>query len=170
MNRLSAWLVTEVGQKFAYFAAGTVTTGVLCAHILPHTIFLDKYQDFMRLYKKGFAVTLPQNVHERFQKTLDLLQVDSQDKHLFKPFAAYGFDIFSAGSSYSKFGVIVGIPANFLYEDESSVDKHAIKIRQETIPWELDEGKLLQKSLLLSEKAQMYAMAREIKYRDTPKQ
>ncbi|RZC34021.1 hypothetical protein BDFB_014741 [Asbolus verrucosus] len=92
-------------------------------------------------------------------KRLDLLQVDSPDKHLFKPFAAFGFDMFSAGSSYSKFGVIVGIPANLLYEDESSVDKHAIKVRADL--------KLLQKSLVLSEKAQMYAMAREIKFRDT---
>ncbi|RZC35482.1 transmembrane protein 177, partial [Asbolus verrucosus] len=119
---------------------------LMCAYIAPHHL-PGQVLRLVRLYKKGFVVTLPQNVHQRLQKTLDLLQVDSHDKHLFKPFAAYVFDIFSAGSSYSKFGVIVGIPANCLYEDESSVDKQAIKVRDETIPWELDEDKLLQKPL-----------------------
>lgn len=35
--------------------------------------------------------------------------------------------------------------------------------------WELPDGKLLQKSLVLSENAQKYAIAREIKMCDTPK-
>lgn len=38
-----------------------------------------------------------------------------------------------------------------------------------SVPWETEEGKLLLKSLILSEKAQMYAMAREIQIRQTPK-
>lgn len=37
------------------------------------------------------------------------------------------------------------------------------------MPWELEEGKLLLTSLTISEKAQIYAMAREIELRKTPK-
>lgn len=41
----------------------------------------------------------------------------------------YGFDIFSAGTFFSKFGVIVGIPINFTYVDVGATDKHTIRVR-----------------------------------------
>ncbi|EFA10319.1 transmembrane protein 177 [Tribolium castaneum] len=168
-NRLSHWLLTETGKKACYYAAGATTSVILLAHTLPQTIFLSQYEDLFHLYKHGFSVPLTEKVQKRFEKALDLLEVEHRDRHLYKPFAAYGFDIFSAGTSYSKFGVRVGIPTHFFYDDESSVDKSSIKIRDESVIWESDEGKLLLKSLVLSENAQIYAMAREIKMRDTLK-
>lgn len=169
-NRLSKWLLTDAGKKLAYYTAGTTSSLVLLAHTLPHTIFLDQYEGVLHLYKHGFSVPLTDKLKKRFEKTLDLLEVEEQDRFLYKPFAAYGFDIFSLGTSYSKFGVRVGLPAHFFYDDESSVDKTAIKLRDESVVWESDEGKMLLKSLVLSENAQIYAIAREIKFRDTLKQ
>ncbi|KAJ3643739.1 hypothetical protein Zmor_026431 [Zophobas morio] len=168
-KKLSSWLITDAGRKFSYYAAGTGSTGILLAHVLPQTLLLDQYVEVFHLYKHGFSVKLTEQLQQRFQKALDLLEMDKRDQHLYKPFAGYGFDIFSAGTSYSKYGVRVGLPANFFYNDLSSVDKHSIKLRDDSIVWDMDEGKLLQKSLVLSENAQLYAMAREIKFRDTPK-
>lgn len=168
-SRYSAWFLTETGKKFSYYAAGTFATSTLLGHLLPHTILLEKYKNFVHLYRKGFTVPLSEKLQNRFEKALELAGVLEEDRHLFKPFTAYGFDIFSAGSSYSHFGVIVGLPANFSYENPDTVDKHLIKIRDESVTWELDEGKAFLDSLILSENAQLYAMAREIKFRQTPK-
>jgi hypothetical protein len=168
MKKASQWLITDAGKKFAYYATGTGTTCLLLAHFLPHTLLIEQYKDIFHLYKHGFSVPLTKKLQERFQKTLDLLEIEDQDRHLFKPFAAYGFDILSMGSSYSKYGVRIGIPTHFFYDDETSVDKHSIKLRGDSIVWEMDEGKSFLKSLVVSENAQIYAMAREIRIRETP--
>jgi len=112
-------------------------------------------------------VTKP--ILDRFNRTLDILQIKDVDKKQFKPFMVYGFDIFSAGTFFSRYGVIVGVPINFTYLDVDVIDKSGIRILEHSVPWELEEGKQFLKSLTLSEKAQMYAMAREIQMRQTPK-
>lgn len=169
-TKVTTWLLTDAGKRFCYYLTGGSSIAVMCSLSLPHTICLDKYKDFLHLYKNGFSVPLTPKLQETFSKALELAEVPARDRHLYKPFACYGFDIFSAGTSYSKYGVIVGLPANFFYENESSVAKDSIKLRDdESIFWELEEGQLLQNSLVLSEKAQIYAIAKEIKFRDSPK-
>lgn len=169
-TKFRSWLLTDTGKRFCYYLTGGASTAVMCGYFLPHTIFLDQYKDILHLYKNGFSVPLTPKLQETFSKALELAEIPARDRHLYKPFACYGFDIFSAGTSYSKYGVIVGLPANFFYENEYSVTRDSIKLRNdESIIWELEEAQLLQKSLVLSEKAQIYAIAKEIKFRDTPK-
>lgn len=40
----------------------------------------------------------------------------------------FGFDVFNAGTMYSKFGGIVGIPINFTYDSIDSVSKSDILV------------------------------------------
>lgn len=40
-----------------------------------------------------------------------------------------GFDVFSTGTTYSKFGGIVGLPINFTYNDVNAIDKSAIQVQ-----------------------------------------
>ncbi|KAJ8915774.1 hypothetical protein NQ315_004586 [Exocentrus adspersus] len=168
-RRLMNWFLTESGKKVCYYGALTATACVISANFLPHTVFVDQYKDVVQLYRNGLAVPISKKIQERFDKTLDLLEIDPVDRHLYKPFHCYGFDVMSAGSSYSRFGVIVGIPSNFTYDNVDMVDKSNIKVNQESVVWDSEDGQKLLSSLILSENAQMYAMAKEIKFRQTPK-
>ncbi|KAJ8966299.1 hypothetical protein NQ317_017017 [Molorchus minor] len=160
VSKVGAWLLTDGGKKFCFYLAGTATTGVVLANFFTTNSFFKSVQRFVPLSKK---------LEERFQNALDLVDVNPKDKHLYKPFFYYGFDVMSAGSSYSKFGVIVGLPLNFSYEDVDKVDKSRIRVNQDTVVWESEDGKKLLNSLILSENAQLYGMAKEIKFRQTIK-
>ncbi|KAJ8933534.1 hypothetical protein NQ314_013947 [Rhamnusium bicolor] len=133
-QKISKWFLTDTGKNFCFYAAGTVTTSVLLCNFLPHTLLLNQYKDLVHLYKNGFSVPLTQKLEERFQRALDLVEVNPIDKHLYKPFFCIGFDVMSAGSSYSRFGVQVGLPSNFAYETEDMVDKYKIKFNFYTKP------------------------------------
>ncbi|KAJ8941493.1 hypothetical protein NQ318_006179 [Aromia moschata] len=167
--KIGAWFLTDAGKKFCYYSAGTATLGVLCATFLPHTLLLNQYKDIIQLYKNGISVPLSTKLQERFQKAIDLVEIDPQDRHLYQPFFYCGFDITSIGSSYSRFGVLVGLPANFAYENVDMVDKSKLKVNQNEVVWDSEDGQKLLNSLVLSENAQLYAMAREIQFRNTPK-
>ncbi|KAG5886565.1 hypothetical protein JTB14_011277 [Gonioctena quinquepunctata] len=168
-QKVSSWLLTDAGKKLSFYAAGTVTVGTLAAHFLPQTILLDQYKNIVQLYKNGLSVQLDPHLQKRFQKALELSEVHPLDQHLYKPFFSYGFDVMSLGSSFSKFGVIVGLPFNFSFDDPQKIDKSKIKINQDSITWESEEAQSLLNSLVLSENAQLFAMAREIQFRQTPK-
>ncbi|CAH1959440.1 unnamed protein product [Acanthoscelides obtectus] len=167
-NKL-AWFLTDAGKRFSFYAACAVSTSTALVHFAPHTFFLDTYEEFLHLYKNGMAVQLTDKLKQRFQKTLDILEVKKADQHLYKPFFAYGFDIISAGSAYSKFGAIIGLPYYFTHESTSDIDKSKIKLSDETIIWDKEEAQQLLDSLVMSENGQLYAMAKEILYRQSPK-
>ncbi|KAF2882492.1 hypothetical protein ILUMI_23676 [Ignelater luminosus] len=168
-ERLGEWFLKESGKKFVFGSAVAASISIAAVNILPHTFLLNQFRDVVRLYKNGFTVPVPSQIEERFDRTLNLLEIPDKEQKQFKPFMVYGFDIFSAGTFSSKYGVIVGIPISFSYSDGGVIDKNAIRINEQSVPWELEEGKLLLKSLTLSEKAQIYAMAREIELRKTAK-
>ncbi|XP_018575031.1 transmembrane protein 177, partial [Anoplophora glabripennis] len=169
IQKIANWFLTDAGKKCCFYGSGAISTCVLFANFLPHTLLLDQYKEIVHLYKNGLSVQLPKKLQERFQTALDLLEVETVDKHLYKPFHCYGFDVMSAGSSYSRFGVIVGLPANFTCDNVDMVDRSKIKVNHESVIWESEDGKKLLNSLVLSENAQIYAMSKEIKFRQTPK-
>lgn len=51
IRKFTNWFITDAGKEFSYFAAGTICTGVIVGTFLPHTIFLEQYQDIIRLYE-----------------------------------------------------------------------------------------------------------------------
>nr|CAH7737938.1 unnamed protein product [Callosobruchus chinensis] len=168
-NKILNWFLTDSGKQFCLYVAGTFSTGTVFAHFLPHTIFVDKYEEFLHLYSKGLAVGLPDKLIERFRKTLDILKVEEKDQHLYKPFFCYGFDVTSVGSAYSKFGVRVGLPFYFSHESKDEIDKFKIKISDDSIIWDREEAESLLDSMVMSENSQLFAMAKEILYRQSPK-
>ncbi|KAF5280546.1 hypothetical protein FQR65_LT00297 [Abscondita terminalis] len=166
-HKFGAWLLKESGRSFMFGVAAATSVTIGCLHIVPNTFLLNKYQDVMHLYKNGFTVSVPRPLLERFNKAVDLLEAN--DKKQYQPFMVFGFDIFSAGTSYSRFGVIVGLPDNFTYIDKDYIEKSKIQLLESSIPWETEEGNLLLKSLTMSDLGQIYAIAREIRMRQTPK-
>ncbi|XP_023016619.1 transmembrane protein 177 [Leptinotarsa decemlineata] len=168
-HRLSSWFLTNQGKTFSFYAAGTAVVATMAGHFLPQTVLLDKYKDFVRLYKNGLPEPLAPHLEKRFKRALELTEIEPEYHDLYQPFFTYGFDVMSLGSSYSKYGVIVGLPFSFTYDDPEKIDKTRIKIRQESVPWGTEEAQKFLKSLIFSENAQLYAMAREIKLRNSVK-
>lgn len=50
-GKITSWFISDAGKKVSFFTAGTVCCGVVIGTFLPHTIFLEQYKDFIRLYE-----------------------------------------------------------------------------------------------------------------------
>ncbi|XP_057653852.1 transmembrane protein 177 [Diorhabda carinulata] len=169
VKKIASFMNSEGGRKVSYFLAGTISVGAMCSYFVPHTLLLNEYRKLIQLYNNGISVPVSKEIENRFQKALDLLKIDPKDIHLYKPFHVYGFDVMSAGSSYSKYGAIIGIPINFTFQKPETIDRSKMRINHEAIVWDSEPAQNLLKSLVLSEKAQLYAMSREVLYRQTLK-
>lgn len=82
-------------------------------------------------------------------------------------FCAYGQDIVHRGSSFSSYGSIIGLPVHFKYRNIEDVEKEKITLNNVPIDWDSAAGKQLIQSLILSEKARRFAIARELFYLHT---
>lgn len=86
-----------------------------------------------------------------------------------KPFAVYGFDTLTIGSTYFKNGAYIGVPINYFYETKDDIDKETIQIRHQKIDWNSEQGKLLQEALVLSDHEKIFAIMKAILETDNPK-
>ncbi|XP_066147967.1 transmembrane protein 177 [Euwallacea fornicatus] len=164
--KIRRWLLSENGKKWLYLGSSTVTISLVLGHVLPHTILVTHYKELVQFYNKGISVPVSDVLLQRFEKTLDLLNIHKSERFRFEPFMASGFDMFSIGAP-GRFGVHIGMPVNFRYNKEMDVDKSNIRVNQASVIWDTDEGRQLIKSLIVPENAQMYAIARDIKMRDS---
>ncbi|XP_050303972.1 transmembrane protein 177 [Anthonomus grandis grandis] len=162
------WTTSNSGRQVSFYLASFATCGTLLGNVLPHIGGVPYYVDFVRLYNKGFAVPVPDKLNQRFQRVLDLLKIDKDNKMRFIPFMACGFDMFSAGT-LGRFGIHIGLPVNFTYDNVENIDKSKIKLNEQSVIWESDAGKRLLNALIVPENGQLYAIAKEIKMRDSYK-
>lgn len=141
---------------------GVTTTVVGCCTVLmPHTILLNQYRYVTaRYYQLDREVPLGFKMHQRIQEVMDDLKLPNDVKNLIKPFNAFGFDLFHAGSLSTKYGAILGIPANFTNTAEQL--KENLQIMDERIDWTRQDAQNFLKSTTLSESAQKFAIAHEI--------
>lgn len=161
-KRPLSYFTTPFGRKIVFFAAGTTTVGLFLGNFLPHTIFLSKYQEFVQCYKDGVIRRVPNVIEARLEKAMDILKVPEYERKILKPFIVYGFDIFSAGSTKSKYGGLIGIPTNYSYTSVETIDRSEIRFRNEQIKWGSESGKMLEEALVLTEDEQIFGMCRTI--------
>lgn len=62
----------------------------------------------------------------------------------------------------STYGGWIGIPINYLYDSTRDIDRMNIKLRTESIDWSSDHGRLLERSIVLTEDEKMFGLLRSI--------
>lgn len=67
-----------------------------------------------------------------------------------------------AGSLNTIFGGWIGVPSNFYYKSVENIDRANIHVRSSPVQWNTESGKLLEKSLILSEPEQQFAFCRAL--------
>ncbi|CAL8096001.1 unnamed protein product [Orchesella dallaii] len=132
-----------------------------------HTLFLDRYKNVVQLYKHGFRTPLTSETADRCQRVVSDLNLKMKAPDIIEFFCAFGMDMFHAGSINMRTGSIVGVPRHFSYGSPAHVEKNDIMVENKPIEWGSDGGQLLKDSLVVSERAQKFAIAREIVMTDT---
>lgn len=84
-----------------------------------------------------------------------------EEKEILKIFHIYGYDVYHAGTISTKYGGVIGIPLHFQYENVESINKNEAFFYDVPIDWNKPAGKNFLNSLVLSENAQKFAIARE---------
>ncbi|CAG4948597.1 unnamed protein product [Colias eurytheme] len=157
-----SWFLTEQGRRFSFAIVTGTGIALTAVRYTPHTFFIDKYRDYVRYYSAGKPVELSEPLQQRFNKCLDILNLSDVHRSIVKPFSVYGFDLFHAGSTSSKFGAQIGIPVNFNYKSHEDIEKDNVLVNQKKIELTTEAGSKLSEALILPEKVQEFAICREI--------
>ncbi|XP_055532314.1 transmembrane protein 177 [Wyeomyia smithii] len=156
------FFLTETGRRLVFYGSTTAVIGLFAGHYLPHTVGVGYLKDFAQAYKNGEKQLPSDKIQKHFDKAVTLLNLSEFEKKFISPFIVYGFDVYNAGSMKSRFGGIVGIPANFEYNSAADIEKQDVILQGRKINWSSEGGKLLEECLILNEDEQVFAICREI--------
>ncbi|CAH2238694.1 jg4368 [Pararge aegeria aegeria] len=156
VKRPVSWFLTDQGRKFSFSVITGTSLALTAARFTPHTFFLHKYKDFVHYYNEGKPVELPSDLHNIYQKCLDLLSISETHRKLIEPFSVFGFDLFHAGSTSSRFGALVGIPVNFSYKILEDVEKQNVQVNQKNIDLKSEIGNNLGTYFLMKDMTEVY--------------
>ncbi|KAK7862946.1 hypothetical protein R5R35_004901 [Gryllus longicercus] len=148
--------------KLFFGGVWSLSVGCAAANCLPNTALINNVKEVVQMYRYGAPVSLPEKMSETVKSVMDDMQINQEDRDLIQPFTVYGFDMFHAGSTYTKFGAIVGIPSNFYYSKVEDVDIQNITVQNQPVNWFSSCGESFKESLILSEEAKKFLIAREI--------
>lgn len=157
-----SWFLTEKGRKFSFAIVTGTGIALTAARFAPHTFFLGHYKDFVHYYSNGKPGELSEDLQKKYEKCLDILKVSQVHRKLIEPFTVFGYDLFHAGSTSSKFGALVGIPINFTYQSLDDIEKQNVQVNQKKVDLSSEVGKKLGEALLLPDKVKEFAICREI--------
>lgn len=159
--------IAKTLEKNAQYVAGVATAGVYIATIYPQLWGLKQYREMLQMYQDGEPVAVDPDSQRIARKVLDSVLWDPISEANIELFTAYGQDIVHRGSTYSSYGAIIGIPLHFSYQSVDDIDKDKITLGGKKIKWDSPAGQQLADSLILSEKARQFAIARELFYLHT---
>lgn len=156
------WWMSERGRSVVGRLVAVAAFGIAAAHVSLHTLFLDKYKGVVQMYRNGQAVILSDAVLNRANGVLQECGLSESEAKTFKFFTVVGLDTFHAGSTKLREGPCVGLPHTFTYGRVEDVEKELLLVRGEKFNFESSIGQELLNSIILSERAQKFAIAREI--------
>ncbi|XP_017892630.1 transmembrane protein 177 [Ceratina calcarata] len=141
----------------------TVIGAAVSLKLLPQTVLLHKYRQFRARY--GYdsnEVPVQEDIKERFEQVLDDMSLPQDKREKIQLFNVYDIDTFHAGAFWSKYGGLIGVPANFEYTDPENVTDRTISFQNVQYVYDIDAGRQFRTSLVLSENAQKFAIARKV--------
>lgn len=141
----------------------SVIGAAISVKLAPHTVLLDKYRQFRARY--GYdnkEVPVRKDIKQRFEEVLDDMSVPQSDRERIQLFNVYDIDTFHAGALWSKYGALIGVPANFEYTDPESVTERTVSFQNVQYVYDIDAGRQFRTALVLSENAQKFAIARKV--------
>ncbi|XP_029042622.1 transmembrane protein 177 [Osmia bicornis bicornis] len=135
---------------------------IVSVNLLPNTIFLDKYRKFRATYGfDGNERPVPDKIKKRFREVINDLKLSEEDRNKIQIFSVHDINIFHAGTLLGL-DAIIGIPPNYAYESTESLSADQVKIENKDMLWNEETSKNFLESLVLSENAQKFAIARAI--------
>ncbi|XP_035735708.1 transmembrane protein 177-like isoform X2 [Vespa mandarinia] len=149
-------------RKFHFIFGISASITAYCVNLIPHTIFLDKLENTVAFYRRGVRLRMNNKVKELCKEVMDDLKIPENTQSLIKPFYVFGFHPFHAGTLNKTFGGIIGIPSNFLFRDTADAAVEKLVINNKELDQMNVKANDLFDSLILSENAQKYVIAREI--------
>lgn len=162
---ISKWFVSEKGRKVANILASVTAAGCFTSYLIPHAFFLSKTKSVLQMYKDGDPVDLPKQLQHRAQQVLEDTSLSKKEKNLVSFFTAFGFDVLHAGATKLINGAIIGIPISFNYRSTSDIDQNQLALLDHPdFSWQSRTGQRILTTLLMSNRAQQFAIAREIYY------
>lgn len=161
------WLLRPAGRRLAKVLAGVGTTGGFLMYYLPNTLLIDNYQAITQLYRSGTPTILSEKIPPLVEAAMNDLQMNKDKQKLISIYTGYGFDLFRAGSTILSSKCILGVPISFKYEDTREFDQTGILVNNEPVQWRTPEGISLQESLVFSDEAKKFAIARELAHLNT---
>ncbi|XP_065348440.1 transmembrane protein 177 isoform X1 [Cloeon dipterum] len=163
-NPTKNWFLTNAGRRFTLGAAVVAGATTFCMHYVPNTFLLDKYKQFYQMFRGVSEVEVEPYIAKLGEEVMDKLGFHRNDKQLYRYFTAYGFDALHLGSTFSKYGVLVGVPSNFYFKSKADIEYNNITVQGEPIKQKStpeDKDQLLD-SLILSDKAKQFALGVQI--------
>uniref|UniRef100_A0A1A9WQF2 Transmembrane protein 177 n=1 Tax=Glossina brevipalpis TaxID=37001 RepID=A0A1A9WQF2_9MUSC len=155
------YFTTTSGKKVTFFLAGTATIGLVLVNFVPHTVGLNYYKDFIQCYRNGEPLPISEKVAKRFSRAKDMLNI-KKTVYPVETFSVFGFDLFNAGYTKSRFGIKIGVPVNYDYDSIDSVKWNEITYKNKEINWDSENGKLLKQSIVLTEAEQTFGFCKAL--------
>ncbi|XP_003398945.1 transmembrane protein 177 [Bombus terrestris] len=148
------------------FARVTLVAGATAIQLFPQTFLLGQYRKIRARYDfENNEIPIRKDIDRRIKDVLDdinLVYRPMIPEERIKFFNVHDIEMFHAGTTYSKYGGLVGIPVNFEYNDISHINNGNISIQSASLQWDAEAIEEFYKSLVLSENAQKFAIAQQI--------
>lgn len=163
----TSWFVGPSGVRFSRaIAIAAGSTGFLM-YVLPNTVLTEKYKDITQLYRNGRPVQVSEDIKSLAEATMNDMKWSKNKQNLIKIYTSYGFDLFHAGSFVLSAKGVLGIPKNFNYKDIKDFEHAGVLVNDELVNWITPAGKALEWSLVFSDEAKKFAIARELSHLET---
>ncbi|CAN8021446.1 hypothetical protein HPB47_000801 [Ixodes persulcatus] len=162
------FILSETGRQTFGVLGLTASFAAFLGSSLPHTYLLYKYKEIVQFYEDAMPIDLNPEVADRANKVLEATTLSPSRKANVRFFPVAVLDTFFAGSTVAVCGAEIGLPVTFGYKKVEDIKTSNLSIRNVMQPmWNTREAQQLKDSLILSEKAQKFAIAREIYWCDT---
>jgi hypothetical protein len=161
-SRIFKFFASPRGRRTTFFSAVGAAVASFSVNFFPHTFLIDKYREFVAIYKDGIERPISDSLKERFKIAQEHLKVTDFERSWMEPFVVAGFDTYHIGSTKFRYGALVGIPVNYTYTSANEIDKSSIIVRGKPVDWNSPGGLLLQEALVLADDEKIFGITREM--------